>query len=94
MTEGRRKALLRLGIFIIGMTVLLLALDHWTHGAFLRPFNVSNVLKQIAVYAVLAVGQTLVIITAGIDLSVGSLIALTGVLIWSSVACGAVGLLS
>jgi ribose transport system permease protein len=80
MTAGRRQALFRLGIFIIGMTVLLLALDHWTHGAFLRPFNVSNVLKQIAVYAVLAVGQTLVIITAGIDLSVGSLIALTGVL--------------
>jgi ribose transport system permease protein len=80
MTAGRRQALFRLGIFIIGMTVLLLVLDQWTHGAFLRPFNVSNVLKQIAVYAVLAVGQTLVIITAGIDLSVGSLIALTGVL--------------
>jgi ribose/xylose/arabinose/galactoside ABC-type transport system permease subunit len=80
MTAGRRLALLRLGIFIVGMTVLLIALDHWTHGAFLRPFNVSNVLKQIAVYSVLAVGQTLVIITAGIDLSVGSLIALTGVL--------------
>ena len=80
MTAGRRQTLFRLGIFIVGMTVLLIALDHWTHGAFLRPFNVSNVLKQIAVYAVLAVGQTLVIITAGIDLSVGSLIALTGVL--------------
>lgn len=80
MTPGRRQALFRLGIFIVGMTVLLLLLDRWTHGAFLRPFNVSNVLKQIAVYAVLAVGQTLVIITAGIDLSVGSLIALTGVL--------------
>jgi ribose/xylose/arabinose/galactoside ABC-type transport system permease subunit len=80
MTQGRRQTLFRFGIFIIGMTVLLIALDHWTHGAFLRPFNVSNVLKQIAVYAVLAVGQTLVIITAGIDLSVGSLIALAGVL--------------
>ncbi len=79
MTAGRRQALFRLGIFIVGMTLLLIALDHWTHGAFLRPFNVSNVLKQIAVYAVLAVGQTLVIITAGIDLSVGSLIELTGV---------------
>jgi ribose/xylose/arabinose/galactoside ABC-type transport system permease subunit len=80
MTPGRRQTLFRFGIFLIGMTVLLIALDHGTHGAFLRPFNVSNVLKQIAVYAVLAVGQTLVIITAGIDLSVGSLIALTGVL--------------
>src|SRR5450755_2997170 len=96
MTSDRRTALFRLGIFIVGMTVLLIALDHWTHGAFLRPFNVSNVLKQIAVYAVLAVGQTLVIITAGIDLSVGSLIALTGVLmagVMVGQASDAVGLL-
>ena len=80
MTPGARKTILRLGGFIVGMTVLLVVLNAWTHGAFLRPFNVSNVLKQIAVYSVLAVGQTFVIITAGIDLSVGSLIALTGVL--------------
>jgi ribose/xylose/arabinose/galactoside ABC-type transport system permease subunit len=80
MTPDRRKALIRLVTFVAGMTALLIALNYWTHGAFLRPFNVSNVLKQIAVYAVLAVGQTFVIITAGIDLSIGSLIALTGVL--------------
>jgi ribose/xylose/arabinose/galactoside ABC-type transport system permease subunit len=80
LTPAARQSLLRLGIFIVGLVVLLVVLNAWTHGDFLRPFNVSNVLKQIAVYAVLAVGQTFVIITAGIDLSVGSLIALTGVL--------------
>jgi len=51
-----------------------------THGDFLRPGNLINVLRQIAVNTILATGQTFVIITAGIDLSVGSLIALTGVL--------------
>ena len=80
LAPAARQTLMRVGIFIVGLVVLLVALNAWTHGDFLRPFNVSNVLKQIAVYAVLAVGQTFVIITAGIDLSVGSLIALTGVL--------------
>jgi ribose/xylose/arabinose/galactoside ABC-type transport system permease subunit len=80
LTPASRQTILRAGGFIVGLVVLLVVLNVWTHGDFLRPFNVSNVLKQIAVYAVLAVGQTFVIITAGIDLSVGSLIALTGVL--------------
>ena len=39
--------------------------------------NISN---QIAVIAIIAIGMTLVIITAGIDLSVGSLIAFSAVL--------------
>ncbi len=42
--------------------------------------NFQNIGRQIAVVAILAVGETLVIVTAGIDLSVGSLIALTSVL--------------
>jgi len=46
---------------------------------FLLPDNLRNVANQIAVIAIVAVGMTLVIITAGIDLSVGSLIALSAV---------------
>ncbi|MBV8366167.1 MAG: ABC transporter permease, partial [Candidatus Eremiobacteraeota bacterium] len=64
----------------IGLIVLLAVVNVATHGDFLRPGNLINVLRQIAVNAILATGQTFVIITAGIDLSVGSLIALTGVL--------------
>jgi ribose transport system permease protein len=47
---------------------------------FLTSNNLFNLGVQVAVVAIIAVGQTLVIITAGIDLSVGSLSALTGVL--------------
>lgn len=47
---------------------------------FLTSNNLFNVGVQIAVTAVIAVGMTLVIITAGIDLSVGSVAALSGVL--------------
>jgi ribose transport system permease protein len=47
---------------------------------FLTSRNVGNVFSQTSVIAVLALGQLLVIVTRGIDLSVGSTIALSGVL--------------
>ncbi|HAR65436.1 MAG TPA: sugar-transporting ATPase [Lentisphaeria bacterium] len=50
---------------------------HWPN--FLKADNLLNVANQIVVIAVLAIGMTLVIITAGIDLSVGSLLALAAV---------------
>jgi len=50
---------------------------HWPN--FLMRDNLLNVANQIAVIAVIAIGMTMVIITAGIDLSVGSLIALSAV---------------
>ena len=46
---------------------------------FLKADNLLNVANQIAVIAIIAIGMTLVIITGGIDLSVGSLIALSAV---------------
>ena len=75
-----RASLYRIGGITIGLIVLLVAVNIATHGNFLAPGNVLNILRQIAVNAILATGQTFVIITAGIDLSVGSLVALTGVL--------------
>lgn len=47
---------------------------------FLKAENLLNIANQIAVIAIVAVGMTIVIITAGIDLSVGSLIAFSAVL--------------
>jgi ribose transport system permease protein len=46
---------------------------------FLRMDNLRNIAGQIAVIAILAIGMTFVVITGGIDLSVGSLIALSAV---------------
>jgi ribose transport system permease protein len=48
--------------------------------SFLTADNLLNIANQIAVIAILAAGMTLVIIAGGIDLSVGSLIALSAVL--------------
>ena len=46
---------------------------------FLRRDNLRNISNQIAVIAIVAVGMTMVIITGGIDLSVGSLVAFSAV---------------
>lgn len=51
---------------------------HWPN--FLKPENLLNIANQIAVIAIVAIGMTMVIITGGIDLSVGSLLALSAVL--------------
>lgn len=48
--------------------------------AFLKPINLSNILAQTAVIAIVAMGQQLVILTRGIDLSVGSNLALCTVM--------------
>lgn len=48
--------------------------------AFLTRANLLNIANQIAVIAIIAIGMTVVVATGGIDLSVGSLVALSGVL--------------
>jgi ribose transport system permease protein len=43
---------------------------------FLKPLNLFNVMRQVSIYGLLAIGMTFVIVTRGIDLSVGSTLAL------------------
>ncbi len=50
---------------------------HWPN--FLKADNLLNIANQIVVIAIIAIGMTLVIITGGIDLSVGSIVALSAV---------------
>lgn len=64
-----------------GALVALLALIAWMtlrDPAFLRPENVLNILRQASFVGIVAVGMTFVITAGGIDLSVGSLVALVG----------------
>ena len=70
--------IIRLGpVLILGGLVIAMSL---ASPVFLTTGNIGNVLSQTAVIAVLAVGQLLVILTRGIDLSVGSNLALASVL--------------
>lgn len=52
--------------------------DLYPYGLFLHPVNLANLLKQMAVTGVLAVGMLFVIVARQIDLSVGSLVGLAG----------------
>jgi ribose transport system permease protein len=74
---GALLVLLRLGpLLILGALVLIMSN---LSPVFATTQNVGNVLAQSAVIAILAIGQLLVILTRGIDLSVGSTLALSSV---------------
>ena len=72
-----RRALSRYAIFVaLALECLIVGL---TTDTFFTPGNLSNVLRQNAFIAILAAGMTFVILTGGIDLSVGSVVGLSGV---------------
>src|SRR5829696_5966602 len=64
------------------IAVLVLAIIAFSllSGRFLSAANLSLVLAQVTVIAVLALGQTLIILTAGIDLSVGAIAVFSSIL--------------
>ena len=70
---------LRIAGAVAALVVLVLVINVMAHGNFLQPKNLLNVLQQITYNTILALGQTFVIITGGIDLSLGSVVAMTGV---------------
>lgn len=74
---GALLTTLRLGPLLI-LVVLIVVLANLSP-VFFTPQNLGNVLTQSAAIAILAIGQLLVILTRGIDLSVGSTVALSGV---------------
>ncbi|MFW5695236.1 MAG: ABC transporter permease subunit [Alkalispirochaeta sp.] len=65
---------------ILPILVIIVVLFAVLNGNFLRPNNLMNVLRQASINIVLAAGMTLVILTARIDLSVGSILATTAVI--------------
>jgi ribose transport system permease protein len=67
------------GAGLAGALVALIIAAAFISPFFLNPVNLLNVLRQVAMYGILGIGMTFVILTKGIDLSVGSTVALTGV---------------
>jgi ribose transport system permease protein len=67
-----------LGIFIL--LIALCAIVAIINPNFLQPINLQNLARQIGAFGIFSIGLGLVIITGGIDLSVGSMMALLGVL--------------
>src|SRR6187397_1399276 len=75
---GITKSSLRAYI-MIAVLGLIWAYFHWaTDSIFLTPRNLSNLMTQMSVTAILAVGMLMVIVSGNIDLSVGSVLGFAG----------------
>ncbi len=72
-------ALLGKGQSVIGLVIVCVVFS-FLSDAFLTSYNLFNVLRQSAVTAILAAGMVFVIVTGGIDLSVGAVVAVVGVM--------------
>lgn len=72
--------------FLLSLTLLGLLLAMWlalalSTDTFWTSNNFNNLMRQAALWAIIAIGQTFVIITAGIDLSVGAVIGFSSVVV-------------
>lgn len=65
----------------VGFFVLVVAMVIATQGDFLSARNLTNLIRQASINGILACGMTMVILIGGIDLSIGSIVALAGVLV-------------
>jgi len=74
---------------LVGFIVLFIILSIFTE-SFFNISNIVNVLRQVSITAILGFGMTLVIISGGIDLSVGSIFAFSAVVMASIVKGGKV----
>jgi galactofuranose transport system permease protein len=79
LTGMRRfaKLLTSQGVLIILLSLAVFA--SFRYETFLTPVNLMNIMRQNSMLAIVALGMTVVILSGGIDLSVGALVALGGV---------------
>jgi ribose transport system permease protein len=81
-----RDLLRRFGIFIAFL--LLVVVLSFLSNSFLTVSNLLNIARQVSINAIIAAGMTFVILTAGIDLSVGSVLAFSGAIIAGLLSTG------
>lgn len=74
---------------LLAVIILLVIIMSFVKPVFMTGENILNVLRQVSINGILAVGITFVIITGGIDLSIGSIVAVTAVLTGSLLETGA-----
>ena len=68
-----------LGIFVL--LLLIVVVTTWLQPSFGAPANLRSLVRDTGLYGLISIGVALVIMTGGIDLSIGSLVALSGVLL-------------
>lgn len=86
MTKRNKELLIKYKS-VIGLIVFSLIIAIF-NDRFLTMGNILNVLRQTSINSVIAAGMTFIILTGGIDLSVGSTLALTGAIMASLLSAG------
>ncbi len=86
MRTDVRDLLRRFGILIAFL--LLVVVLSFLSDSFLTTRNLLNIARQVSINAIIAAGMTFVILTAGIDLSVGSVLAFSGAIIAGLLSTG------
>lgn len=89
-----RPAVTRTATTAAILTGLVVVASILSRGVFLRPANLLNLVYQNVILGVVALGQFLVILTSGIDLSVGSVVGLASVLLVLYQDAGLIGALA
>jgi ribose/xylose/arabinose/galactoside ABC-type transport system permease subunit len=72
-------------VALLGFMIILFGL---LNPVFVSSQNLLNILDQISIIGIIALGMTLVILTGGIDLSVGSIVAFTGIILAKALVSG------
>ena len=72
-------------VFII---IAIIVVMSFVSPVFMTSKNIINIIRQISINCIIAVGMTFVILTGGIDLSVGSVVAITSVIVGSMLQGG------
>ena len=70
-----------LNLTLLGLLLLLWAVLSFTTDSFATHGNFINLMRQASLWTIIAIGETFVIITAGIDLSVGAVVGLSSTLV-------------
>lgn len=72
---------------LVGLVILIVIVSI-LNPSFLEPLNILNLLRQVSINALIAFGMTFVILTGGIDLSVGSILALSSAFVANMMVAG------
>jgi ribose transport system permease protein len=79
---------LLLSLTLFGLLLLMWLLLAISTRTFFTENNLINLMRQASLWAIIAMGQTFVIITAGIDLSVGAVVGFSGVVVAMAMKAG------
>lgn len=85
-SAARRLGIRPVNLVLIVVGIIFVVVAALTNDAFFTTGNLTNILSQMVTTGLLSIGMLLVILTGGIDLSVGSIVSLTGMLVAGLVA--------